>query len=57
MGITQQLDQCHSLGMNASCPQFMNNQIDVQPSHNLLFQASSVNPFQTTRCKLVTIMY
>ncbi len=50
MGITQQLDQCHSLGMNANYPQYMNN---IQPSHNLLFQSSSINPFQSTRCMLI----
>jgi len=46
MGITQQLDQCHSLGVNANYPQYMNN---IQPSHNLLFQSSLINPFQSTR--------
>jgi len=50
MGITQQLDQCHSLGMNTNYPQYMNN---IQPSHNLLFQSSLINPFQSTRCKLI----
>jgi len=41
MGITQQLEQCNSLGMN--------NQLGIQPSQNLLFQSSSINPFQSTR--------
>ncbi len=50
MGITQQLDQCHSLGMNTNYPQYMNN---IQPSHNLLFQSPLINPFQSTRCKLI----
>jgi len=45
MGITQQLEQCHSLGMNANYP--------IPPSHNLLYQTSSINPFQSTRCKLM----
>jgi len=53
MGITQQLEQCHSLGMNVNhninYPQYMNNPMAVQPSHNLLFQSSSINPFQSTR--------
>jgi len=41
MGITQQLEQCHSLGMN--------NQMGIQPPHNLLYQSSAINPFQSTR--------
>lgn len=44
MGITQQLDQCHSLGLNTMYPQY------IQPSQNLLFQTSPTNPFQSTRC-------
>jgi hypothetical protein len=48
MGITQQLDQCHSLGMNT-------NYSHIPPSHNLLYQTSSVNPFQSTRCKLIRL--
>jgi hypothetical protein len=50
MGITQQLEQCHSLGMNTNYPQYMNN---IPPSHNLLYQSSPVNPFQATRCKFI----
>jgi hypothetical protein len=51
MGITQQLEQCHSLGMNVNQPQPMTSQMGVQPSNNLLYQTSSTNPFQSTRCK------
>ena len=47
MGITQQLEQCHSLGMNVGEPHEMN----IQPSNNLLHQTSPTNPFQSTRCK------
>lgn len=50
MGITQQLEQCHSLGMNANYSQYMNS---IPPSHNLLYPSSSANPFQSTRCKLI----
>jgi hypothetical protein len=56
MGITQQLDQCHSLGMNVhhniNYPPYMNNQIGMQATHDLHFQSSPINPFQSTRCKL-----
>ncbi|CAF0951321.1 unnamed protein product [Adineta ricciae] len=45
MGITQQLEQCHSLGMNVGEPHEMN----IQPSNNLLHQTSPTNPFQSTR--------
>jgi len=46
MGITQQLDQCHSLGMNVNNnninhPQYMTSQMGTQPS--------PTNPFQSTR--------
>jgi hypothetical protein len=51
MGITQQLDQCHSLGMNVHQPQQMTSEMGMQPSNNLLYQTSSTNPFQSTRCK------
>jgi len=50
MGITQQLEQCHSLGMNVNQSQHMTNQMGIQPSNNLLYQTSSTNPFQSTRC-------
>jgi hypothetical protein len=46
MGITQQLEQCHSLGMNVNQSQHMTS---VQPSNNLLYQTSPTNPFQSTR--------
>ncbi|CAF4981241.1 unnamed protein product, partial [Rotaria socialis] len=52
MGITQQLEQCHSLGgMNINnYPQPMTNQMTgIPPSNNLLYQTSSTNPFQNTR--------
>ncbi|CAF0800070.1 unnamed protein product [Adineta steineri] len=51
MGITQQLEQCHSLGMNVNnYPQQMTNQMGIQPSpNNLLYQTSPTNPFQSTR--------
>ena len=39
MGITQQLEQCHSLGMN----------MDQTPANNLIYQTSPTNPFQSTR--------
>lgn len=39
MGITQQLEQCHSLGMN----------MDQTSTNNLICQTSPTNPFQTTR--------
>jgi hypothetical protein len=48
MGITQQLEQCHSLGMNVNQSQHMTS---VQPSNNLLYQTSPTNPFQSTRCR------
>ena len=52
MGITQQLDQCHSLGMNVQQPQqHMTSEMTVPPSNNLLYQTSPTNPFQSTRCK------
>ena len=51
MGITQQLEQCHSLGMNVNHPQQMTSQMGIQPSNNLLYQTSPTNPFQSTRCK------
>ena len=51
MGITQQLEQCHSLGMNVQQPQHMTSQVGIPQSNNLLYQTSSANPFQTTRCK------
>jgi hypothetical protein len=51
MGITQQLDQCHSLGMNTNHPQHMTSQMGIPPSNNLLYQTSPTNPFQSTRCK------
>ncbi|CAF3506009.1 unnamed protein product [Rotaria sp. Silwood1] len=50
MGITQQLEQCHSLGTNINYPSHMNNPTGIQSSHNLLFQSSSINPLQSTRC-------
>lgn len=54
MGITQQLEQCHSLGMNANpfsqTPQQLHYPTGVPPSNNLLYQTSPTNPFQTTRC-------
>ncbi|CAF0947835.1 unnamed protein product [Rotaria sordida] len=50
MGITQQLEQCHSLGMNVNYPQQMSNQVGGVPSsNNLFYQTSSTNPFQNTR--------
>lgn len=51
MGITQQLEQCHSLGMNTNQGQFMSHamQPDQPSSNNLLYQTSPTNPFQTTR--------
>jgi hypothetical protein len=52
MGITQQLEQCHSLGMNVQQPQHMTSQMGIPQSNNLLYQTSPTNPFQTTRCKL-----
>lgn len=51
MGITQQLEQCHSLGMNVNYTPQVNNQMDLPPSNNLLYQTSPTNPFQNTRCK------
>lgn len=50
LGITQQLEQCHSLGMNTDPSVHMTNQTGVQPSTNLHYQPTSpTNPFQTTR--------
>ncbi|CAF2526385.1 unnamed protein product [Rotaria sp. Silwood2] len=49
MGITQQLEQCHSLGTNINYPSYMNNPMGIQSSHNLIFQSSSLNPLQSTR--------
>ncbi|CAF0912524.1 unnamed protein product [Adineta steineri] len=50
MGITQQLEQCHSLGMNVhhniNYPPYMNNQVGAQPTRNSHFQSP---PFQSTR--------
>lgn len=50
MGITQQLEQVHSLGMNVNQPQQMISQMGIPPSNNLLYQTSPTNPFQSTRC-------
>ena len=45
MGITQQMDQCHSLGLNMPhphhCSQYLTSQITAQSPHNL----------QSSRCK------
>ncbi|CAF3886546.1 unnamed protein product [Rotaria sordida] len=41
MGITQQLEQCHSLGMNINYPSYINNSMSIQ--------SSSLNPLQSTR--------
>ncbi|CAF1223587.1 unnamed protein product [Rotaria sordida] len=43
MGITQQLEQCHSLGMNINYPSYINNSMSIQ--------SSSLNPLQSTRLK------
>ena len=50
MGITQQLEQCHSLGMNTNHLQNVNNPMGIPTTNNLLYQSSSTNPFQSTRC-------
>ena len=42
MGITQQLEQCHSLGIHTNY---------IPPAHNLLYASSSINPFQSSQCK------
>ncbi|CAF3935279.1 unnamed protein product [Rotaria sordida] len=41
MGITQQLEQCHSLGTNINYPSYINNSMSIQ--------SSSLNPLQSTR--------
>ena len=55
MGITQQLEQCHSLGMNTDQnshhSQQMINQMGMMPSDSSHPPSSLTNPFQTTRCK------
>ncbi|UJR09112.1 hypothetical protein I4U23_013359 [Adineta vaga] len=47
MGITQQLAQCQSLGVNY--PLNMNYQMSMQPTSQLIYQSSPSNPFQSTR--------
>ena len=49
MGITQQMEQCHSLGMNPIHPHLHYSQLMSNPV-SPRFQSSSMNPFQATRC-------
>ncbi|CAF3902668.1 unnamed protein product [Rotaria magnacalcarata] len=42
MGITQQLEQCHSLGMNMNYPSYMNNSIGAQSSS--LYSTQYIEP-------------
>ncbi|UJR37100.1 hypothetical protein I4U23_029804 [Adineta vaga] len=49
MGITQQLEQCHSLGMNVNHSHQMSSEMGVQSPNNLMYQTSPTNPFQSTR--------
>ena len=50
MGITQQLEQCHSLGMNPIHPHLHFSQLMTSPV-DPHFPSASTNPFQATRCK------